>query len=77
MDGLSDVDKLLYARKQVNTVLSNLKSRNKASMAEFNTDSQRTGVRGGKRTTLSANSYNTARMYDANLEDLKILVKYL
>ena len=58
-------------------VLSNLKSRTKASMAEFNTNPQRTGVRGGKQTTLSANSYNTARMYDANLEDLKTLVKYL
>ncbi len=77
MESLSDEDKLLYARKQVNTVLSSLKSRNKASMAEFNTASERKGVRGGRRTTLSANSYNTARIYDSNLEDLKTLIKYL
>ena len=77
MSSLSDTDKLLYARKQINTVLSSLKSRDKASMAEFNTDSFRTGIRGGKRTTLSANTYNTARIYDSNLEDLKIIIRNL
>ena len=77
MNSLSDVDKLLFLRKQVNFVLSNLKKRNKASINEFNSNSERKGVRGGKRTTLSANSYNTARMYDSSLEDLKIIIKNL
>lgn len=77
MNSLSEMDRLLYARKQLNTVMSNLKSRNKASNAEFNSDSVRSGVRGGRRTSLAANSYNTARMYDSNLEELKTLIKLL
>lgn len=77
INSLTDEDRLLYARKQVNTVLSNLKKMKKASNAEFNYDGCRTGIRGGRRTTLSANSANAAQMYDASMDDLKLLIKLL
>ena len=77
MNSLSDVDKLIYARKQVNSVLSSLKKMKKASMAEFNHTGDRGGRNCARNQTLNANSYNTARIYYSNLEDLKTLIKHL
>lgn len=77
MSSLSEEDRLLCVRNQINACLSWLRKRNKASDAEFNFDGCRAGVRGGKITTLAANSARNAELYDCSIEDLKKYIKHL
>lgn len=74
---LSDEDRLLLVRKQTNACLGWLKKRNKASESEFNNKGDRGGRNSSKNQTLYANSFNTARLYDSSLEDLKDIIKLL
>ena len=74
LSNLSELDKLLLLRKLINSSISNFKSKEKALKAEFNYEGCRTGVRGGKRTTLSAKASNSAEMYVKSIEFLKLAV---
>lgn len=53
------------------------KSLDKATKSELEYGFNRTGVRGGKFTSLNAKSDNCARMYDGCEEALKLMVKLL
>ena len=77
MGSLSEEDKLLALRKQVNSTLSFLRKRNKASTAELNHNGARGGRFSARSQTLYANSYKTARVYDSSMKDLKEMFKYL
>lgn len=75
--GLSEEEKIVLIRKQLNGCLSWLRKRNKASEVEFNHKGDRGGRNCKRNQTLNANSYNNARMYDMSVLDLKKMIKIL
>lgn len=74
---LTEEERLVYCRKQISSVMSNFKSKEKAVKSELEYDGCRTGVRGGKRTTLSARAVNTTQLYFSSIEELRLIVSYL
>jgi len=77
MSSLSEEGRLLCIKKQISSSLNLLKKRNKASISEFNHKGDRGGRCNSKNQTLYSNSYNTARLYDSSIEDLKKFIKHL
>lgn len=74
---LSEEERLVYLKKQSAHVLSCYKKREKALLSELNYTGSRTGVRGGKITTLQANSTNKCEIFDKAVEDLKLIIRYI
>ena len=72
LSSLSDLDRLLFIRKLINSSISNFKSKERALKSEFNYEGCRKGVRGGKRTSLSAKASNSAEIYVKSIEFLKL-----
>ena len=77
MNGLSDKEKIVAIKVMAKTVHDNLQKKERALIAEssFNGDSK--GLRGGKRTTLTARATNACEAYESSKTDLKLYVKYL
>ena len=74
---LSDAEKVEMIKKQGQQLSRAYKSRERASQALLNHTGARTGVRGGKRTSLDAKLTNYCEIYDDTLEMLKLMTKEL
>ena len=72
-----DVEKCRLIKEKAMEVNGNHKKMVKASNAEFQYTGCRTGVRGGKRTTLSANSQTATEFYFRSADELKYMVASL
>ena len=69
-----DVEKCRLIKEKAMEVNSNHKKMVKASNTEFQYSGCRTGVRGGKRTTLAANSQALIELYYRSVDELKYMV---
>lgn len=74
---LTEEEKLNYCKKQLATVISNFKKKEKAVKAEFEYNGDRKGIRGGKFTSLSSNAVTNTQMYFSSLEDLKTIIELI
>lgn len=72
-----DVEKCKLVKDKAMEVNSNHKKMMKASNAEFNFTGCRTGVRGGKRTSLTARSQVAIEFYHRSVDELKYMVSTL
>ena len=82
ISNLSELERLVYLRKLVNSSISNLKSKIKSEEAEFNHDIYSSGKRtasnrGGKPTSLTAKAVSNAQMYFNSLEDIYEAIKLI
>lgn len=82
MSNLSELDKLLYVRKLLNSCISNLKTKEKSLIAESNFDymgapKRTANNRGGRMTSISAKASVSCKMYVDSIEDLKKTVNKL
>jgi hypothetical protein len=69
-----DVEKCRLIKDKSIEVNNKHKKMIKASNAEFNYTGCRTGIRGGKKTTLSAKAQVSTRIYLDSLDELKFMV---
>lgn len=74
---LSDLEKLTFLRDSVNSTIRNLKSKEKATKAEYEFGFNRVGVRGGKYTSLEAKSMNTTKAYLDGVDLIKNISKLI
>lgn len=74
---LTEEERLIYCRKQISNVISNFRAKEKAVKREFEYEGCRTGIRGGKRTTITAKAVNSTQMYFSSIEELKFIIKHL
>lgn len=82
LSSLSDIDKLLYLRRLVNSSISDLKKKDKAVETELgfsyiSSPKRTANNRGGKATTITANAINMTQMYFKGIAEIKETVKYL
>lgn len=73
MEGLSELDRLILLRDTTNAAIRDLKAKDRAVKAEFECDNNRTGIRGGKFTTIAANAMNRTSLYFKGLELIKLI----
>lgn len=74
---LNDLDKLILLKDTVNSAIRCFKAKEKSQKAEYEYGFNRVGVRGGKFTTLAANSQRNAESYFKSLEMVKIISKLI
>lgn len=72
-----DVEKLRLIKDKAIEVNNNHKKMIIASNAEFQYTGCRTGIRGGKKTTLSANSQTKTEVFLKSFEEFKYMVSTL
>ena len=77
IQSLTQEERLLFCRKQISVVIKDFRAKEKALKSEYNYEGCRTGVRGGKRTTLSARADNSAESYVDSIKYLKMIVNEL
>lgn len=82
MSNLSDLDKLLYVRKLLNSCISNLKAKEKSLISESKFDymsapKRTANNRGGRMTSISAKASVSCKIYQDSVEDLKKTVSKL
>lgn len=76
-DNLNETEKCEHIKKKSMDLHRSKKAMEKALSAELNCTTVRSGVRGGKRTSLVARSMNTTDIYNSIVEELKFMVKKL
>lgn len=74
---MDDLEKIGVVSALARSAKSYLNKRNKASKALFEHKGCRTGIRGGKQTTLHANLQNYCELYDSTIADLKKLTSLM
>lgn len=74
---LSEEEKIKLVAMAAANVRKNYTVRQKASDSAYNYNGDRTGIRGGRRTTLDAKLSTACRVYDESVEYLKTITNLL
>jgi len=81
IESLTEEQRLSFCRKQIANTIKSYKCKENAVNAEFNHNNgsfKRTAQnRGGRTTTLTAKATQTTQNYFRDIEDLKLIIKYL